>query len=50
MSFRIMLSLGGRKVLNYLSKRGRAGEFKPIPAHFHELPCRIPIGVREARY
>ena len=41
-----------KKVPTYLTRRGQASQFniQPIPAHSHELPCRVLIGVREARY
>ena len=41
-----------KKVPTYLVERGRISEFfvEPVPAHSHELPRRVPIGIGETRY
>ena len=49
---RIMLRSWKKKVLTYLTRRGRAGKFaiQPIPAHSHKLLHRVPIGVEKIGY
>lgn len=40
------------KVPTYLVGRGRVSQFtiKPVPAHSHEIPCGVPVGVEKAGY